>query len=63
MSFVHLLCHDRHTHTSNNLPATVGEFVEVDVVLLVLHDDPGLELENLSCVYILSGALPRVGRA
>ena len=49
------------THTSNNLPATVGEFVEVDVVLLMRHDDPGLELVNLSWFY-LSGALARVGR-
>ena len=45
-----------------NLPATVGEFVEVDVVPLVLHDNPGLELENLPWLYNHSGALARVGR-
>ena len=50
------------THTSKNLPATVSEFVEVDVVLFMRHDDPGLELVNLSWSYIHSGAHTRVGR-
>ena len=50
------------THTSKNLPATVSEFVEVDVVPFVLHLNPGLEPVNLSWFYSLSGALARVGR-
>ena len=50
------------THTLKNLPATVSEFVEVDVVPLVLHLNPGLEPVNLSLFYSASGALARVGR-
>ena len=49
-------------------PTTVGEFVEVNVMLLttahgVRYDTLGLELVDLSWVYSTSRAITRVGRA
>ena len=49
-------------------PTTVGEFVEVNVMLLttvhgVRHDTLGLELVDLSWVNSTSRAITRVGRA